>query len=91
MDFEQKLSEIYEQPELPEGLKQDYNMLSCLKYTDHKRIYLIEDKTAENKYILKCADGVYAPLLEKERLILPVKLSVVRRSKHFPRNRTNAG
>lgn len=77
MDFEQKLSEIYEQPELPEGLKQDYNMLSCLKYTDHKRIYLIEDKTAENKYILKCADGVYAPLLEKERLLLDTAGKVI--------------
>lgn len=76
MNFEQKLKEIYEQPKLPEGLNYNYNILSCLKYTDHKQIYLIENKVG-NSYILKCADGVYAPLLKKERLLLETADKVI--------------
>lgn len=65
MDFDEKLNEIYVQPELPKQLSDKYQVLSCLKHSK-KRIYLIEDISSGEKYILKCADGTYAVLLKKE-------------------------
>lgn len=78
MDFEEKLKEIYIQPSLPEKLAEKYTMLSCLKYSESKQIYLIEEKGSENRCILKCADGDYEPLLRKECLILKRAGSTIR-------------
>lgn len=70
MDFEEKLSVIYDEPTLPPDLSEKYHILSCLKYNDKKHIFLIAENSSENKFILKCAYGQFAPLLKKEMSIL---------------------
>ena len=70
MDFEEKLSVIYDEPTLPPDLSGKYHILSCLKYNDKKHIFLIAENSSENKFILKCAYGQFASLLKKEMSIL---------------------
>lgn len=70
MDFEEKLSVIYDEPTLPPELSEKYHILSCLKYNDKKHIFLIAENSSENKFILKCAYGQFASLLKKEMSIL---------------------
>lgn len=70
MDFEEKLSVIYDEPTLPPDLSEKYHILSCLKYNDKKHIFLIAENSSENKFILKCAYGQFASLLKREMSIL---------------------
>lgn len=78
MDFEKEFMKSYVQPELSPDLAERYHVLSCLKYTDQKQIYLIQRNSTEDKYIMKCAYGSLAPLLEKERLVLETAQGVIR-------------
>lgn len=67
MDFEKQFSELYVQPQLPDFLNDKYRMLSCLKNSSDKRVFLIESKEdCQKKFILKIAEGKYCALLEKE-------------------------
>lgn len=77
MEFEKEFNSVYVQPTLPADLAERYRIVSCLKYTDQKQIYLIEDIAAENKYIMKCAYGSFASLLKKERSVLEMAGSVI--------------
>ena len=76
MDFEEKLSVIYDEPTLPPDLSEKYHILSCLKYNDKKHIFLIAENSSENKFILKCAYGQFASLLKKEMSILEEAVKV---------------
>lgn len=77
MEFENEFNSVYVQPTLPADLAERYRIVSCLKYTDQKQIYLIEDIAAENKYIMKYAYGSFASLLKKERSVLEMAGSVI--------------
>lgn len=70
MDFENRLKEIYTEPELPSELSGKYEIMSCLKYNDEKQVYLIKDKNDNKKYILKCAHNQYSALIHKEYELL---------------------
>jgi len=70
MDFEEKMSIIYAQPEIPAFLSEKYAVISCLKSGETKQIYVIEDTESGEKFILKSAEGEYADLLEKEYSVL---------------------
>ena len=70
MNFEERLNEIYTEPQLPAELSEKYIIISCLKYNDEKQVYLIKDKTDNNKYILKCAHNEYSALIYKEYELL---------------------
>lgn len=77
MEFEKEFNSVYVQPTLPADLAERYRIVSCLKYTDQKQVYLIEDIAAENKYTMKCAYGSFASLLKKERSVLETTGSVI--------------
>lgn len=77
MDFEEEFKNVYVQPTLPSRLDERYNVLSCLRHTPHKQIYLIEDNVSGKKYILKCAYGSYASLLKNEYSVLKMAGTVI--------------
>lgn len=77
MNFEEEFNNVYTQPTLPSDLAERYNMLSCLRHTLQKQIYLIEENSSGEKYILKCACGSYAPLLKKECSVLEMAGTVI--------------
>ena len=66
MDFEERLKEIYTEPELPAVLSDTYDIVSCLKHSDERQVFLIKEKNDNKKYILKCAGKKYSSLLHKE-------------------------
>lgn len=51
---------------LPAQIAEDYEILSCLKYSTERQVYLLEHKNKKTKVILKCGTGVQKRLLEKE-------------------------
>ncbi len=70
MNFEERLNEIYTEPELPDELSEKYAVKSCLKYNDEKQVYLIKGKEDNKEYILKCAHNKYTELIHKEYELL---------------------
>lgn len=66
MNFEEKLSKLYTEPELPAELSEKYEIKSCLKYNDEKQVYLLKDKEDNKEYILKCACNQYYSMIHKE-------------------------
>lgn len=54
---------------LPAHLTDSYQIIDCLKESQHKTIYLLSD-SEDNLYILKRGLGRYAPLLQQEYDIL---------------------
>lgn len=52
--------------ELPETLGQEYELLSCMKYTEQKRLYLLLQKNSGKKAVLKCGFGMYREILREE-------------------------
>lgn len=70
MSFDEEFEKIYENDNvLPERLAGEYTIVSCLKYTDERRVYIISDK-AGKKYILKVGEGGNADRLENEYRIV---------------------
>ena len=63
----EKFEKLY-QPEfnLPETLRQEYELLSCIKYTEQKQIYLLLQKNSGTKAVLKCGFGMYREILREE-------------------------
>jgi len=62
-----KFEKIY-QPDfsLPAQIAEDYEILSYLKYSQERQVYLLEHKNKKTKVILKCGTGIQKRLLEKE-------------------------
>ncbi len=51
---------------LPAAVRRRYLLLSCLKDTGDKQVYVIQDRSLGRKAVLKCASGIKAALLAKE-------------------------
>lgn len=60
------LEEMFQSEELPEQIRQDYKILSCLRFDASRQVYLLEQKDTENKFILKCEAGKNADILKGE-------------------------
>ena len=56
--------EFYKEPKLPEYFLQNYEFKSCISYRKKSRVYLVKGKADEKIYVLKCAKGKRAALLE---------------------------
>ncbi len=51
---------------LPDALKTEYEVLSCVKYTEQKQVYLLFRKSTGTKVVLKRGDGMYREILREE-------------------------
>lgn len=70
-DLRKQFEEIYDKKwEIPENLIEDYFVLSCLKFSKHRQVYLLEEKTTRQKKILKCGRKNQAQLLREEYELL---------------------
>ena len=52
---------------LPDGLKSEYEIVSCLKYKEQKQVYLLCRKGNKEKIILKYGMGMYRDSLREEK------------------------
>lgn len=52
---------------LPDGLKAEYKIVSCLKYKDQKQVYLLCRKGTGTRTILKYGTGMYQDILREEK------------------------
>ncbi len=52
---------------LPDGLKPEYEIVSCLKYKEQKQVYLMCRKGNKEKIILKYGMGMYRDSLREEK------------------------
>ena len=60
-------SEQYEAPTfLHEKISAEYKILSCLKHTNERQVYLLSRICDNNKFILKCGTGINGELLKRE-------------------------
>ena len=57
---------MYQEDSLPEKLAKDYRIFSCLKHTETKKVYILEEKSSGEKYILKCRLKEEEGLLQQE-------------------------
>ena len=56
---------------LPDQLNQEYEVISCIKYTEQKQVYIVREKTTGKQAVLKCGYGLYGRILAEEyRLLL---------------------
>ncbi|MCM1287998.1 MAG: protein kinase [Clostridium sp.] len=60
------MEKLYQTDELPEKLRQDYKMMSCLRFGESRQVYLLEQKDTKHKLILKCESGKNADILKGE-------------------------
>lgn len=51
---------------IPSVIRKSYDLISCLKHTPEKQVYLVADISTVEKMILKCATGKSVELLETE-------------------------
>lgn len=51
---------------IPSIIREQYHLISCLKHTPEKQVYLLADICSGKKVILKCASGKALELLETE-------------------------
>lgn len=51
---------------IPSVIRERYDLISCLKHTPEKQVYLLSDMSTGEKVILKCAAGKSVELLETE-------------------------
>ena len=65
-DFTKAYSEQLSSIPLPQSIKDSYQIINCLKETESKSIYLLQDKQTSQQWILKQALGKYIPQLQKE-------------------------
>lgn len=52
--------------DLPENIQKEYDVLSCLKHTEQKQVYVLLQKTTGTKAVLKCGLGLYRTILKEE-------------------------
>ena len=50
---------------LPDGLKSEYKIVSCLKYKDQKQVYLLCRKGTGKRTVLKYGAGMYREILRE--------------------------
>lgn len=55
---------------VPVQIEKEYDLVSCLKYSTERQVYLLKNKEYRNKVILKCGKGIQKTLLAEEYHIL---------------------
>lgn len=55
---------------VPAQIEKDYDLVSCLKYSTERQVYLLKKREDQSKVILKCGKGIQKRLLEEEYHIL---------------------
>jgi len=51
---------------LPERIQKEYEVLSCVKHTEQKQVYVLRQKQTGRKSVLKCGFGMYREILREE-------------------------
>ncbi len=51
---------------VPAQIEKDYDLVSCLKYSTERQVYLLKKREDQSKVILKCGKGIQKRLLEEE-------------------------
>lgn len=63
----EQFEKLYQQDfVLPDALKTEYEVLSCIKYTEQKQLYLLLHKSTGTKVVLKHGCGMYRDILREE-------------------------
>jgi len=63
----EQFEKLYQQDfVLPDALKTEYEVLSCIKYTEQKQLYLLFHKGTGTKVVLKHGSGMYRDILREE-------------------------
>ena len=66
MNFDEEFRKTYRNEfSLPEKLAGTYSIVSCLKYSDERQIYVLKDRDGK-KFFLKTGNGDNSPRLENE-------------------------
>lgn len=70
-ELKARFEELYSPEEVfPERILGKYEPVSCLKYSDRRRVYLFREKIGAAKVIVKCGEGENGELLKREYNIL---------------------
>lgn len=65
--LKEKFEKMYQQDiELPEYFGRRYDVVSCIKHTEQKQVYLLREKNDGKKAVLKCGFGMYRATLKEE-------------------------
>ena len=63
----EQFEKLYQQDfVLPDALKTEYEVLSCIKYTEQKQLYLLFQQSTGTKVVLKHGCGMYRDILREE-------------------------
>lgn len=60
----------YTADEVPERIRREYEVASCLKFTEERQVYLLRRKSTAERYILKCGSGKGGDFLRNEYEIM---------------------
>lgn len=67
----EQFDKIYHQElELPGDFERQYDVVSCIKHTEQKQVYLLREKTGKKRAVLKCGFGMYRTVLKEEYKLL---------------------
>ncbi|MBR1461744.1 hypothetical protein IJ596_08980, partial [bacterium] len=45
---------LYKEDKLPDRISDNYEIVSCIHYTDTKQVYILKDRKSNKNVILKC-------------------------------------
>lgn len=65
-NIQKSLQNLYKEDKLPDRILDNYNIVSCLHYTDTKQVYILRERNSNKKIILKCRSGQDAELSKNE-------------------------
>lgn len=68
--MKESLDNLYQDTILPEALGDKYQILTCLKATEDKNVYVLLHKASNQRYILKSRTGETSDMLQEEYAIL---------------------
>ncbi len=57
---------LYKEDKLPDRISDNYEIVSCIHYTDTKQVYILKDRKSNKNVILKCRSGYDAGLSKNE-------------------------
>lgn len=57
---------LYQEDDLPGRIEKNYQLVSCLKYSDEACVYRIQSRASGQQYILKCCQGAYSDRVLRE-------------------------
>lgn len=59
--------------QLPDDIRRSFAIISCVKHTPDKQVYVMADRSSGDRFLLKCASGEKAALLATEAEFLKNK------------------